>query len=251
MTYETDGFKVVEGLIADDLLLDFGIAFDSLVRHKLRGRKHTAPLIDGIRALDELDHDHVHQIHETLRHSSALGRILYDDEVLREVAALLATPMVYLLQHTCRIDPPGDTRVAYGWHQQSWYSVYRAAEVQLWAPVVRRNTREMGTMSIIPGSHRSGQIQHVVRPREGGADEMIVPDEQVDRSAEMFVEIAPGDAILFHPDLLHRSNPNQSEFYRYSIVCTYVDPFDPAFRLEDRQTMRQWHLDRCRAHAHA
>jgi ectoine hydroxylase len=34
-------------------------------------------------------------------------------------------------------------------------------------------------------------------------------------------EMAPGDAIFFHPNLLHRSDMNRSEHPRWSMICCY------------------------------
>jgi ectoine hydroxylase-related dioxygenase (phytanoyl-CoA dioxygenase family) len=37
----------------------------------------------------------------------------------------------------------------------------------------------------------------------------------------VYCEIEPGDALFFHPNLLHRSEANLSEFPRWSVISCY------------------------------
>jgi len=36
-----------------------------------------------------------------------------------------------------------------------------------------------------------------------------------------YVEMEPGDALFFHPNLLHRSDQNRSPNTRWSMICCY------------------------------
>jgi hypothetical protein len=37
----------------------------------------------------------------------------------------------------------------------------------------------------------------------------------------VYVEVDPGDAILFHGNLLHRSDQNRSDDPRWALICCY------------------------------
>ena len=37
----------------------------------------------------------------------------------------------------------------------------------------------------------------------------------------VYVEMDPGDVLFFHSNLLHRSDQNQSEHPRWSMICCY------------------------------
>ena len=81
-------------------------------------------------------------------------------------------------------------------------------------------TRENGCLQVIPGSHQCGRVDHILTGDQAGADRERV-DEILKRLPLVYCEMAPGDAIFFHCNLLHRSDQNRSEFPRWSMICCY------------------------------
>jgi ectoine hydroxylase-related dioxygenase (phytanoyl-CoA dioxygenase family) len=67
----------------------------------------------------------------------------------------------------------------------------------------------------------------------------------------LHVEMTPGDALFFHPNLLHRSDQNRSPHDRWALVCCYNarsnDPYKdgrhprytPLTRVEARAILEQ------------
>ena len=112
---------------------------------------------------------------------------------------------------------------AWAWHQDYgyWYqngvlfphltSAYIAVD---------RATRENGCLQVIRGSHKLGRIEHVLTGDQAGADQGRV-DEILKRLDLVYVEMAPGDALYFHANLLHRSDQNHSDAPRWSMICCY------------------------------
>ncbi len=112
---------------------------------------------------------------------------------------------------------------AWAWHQDYgyWYqngvlfpdlvSVFIAVD-----PCTRRN----GCLQVIPGSHRLGRIDHVLTGDQAGADLARV-DQVLARLPLVHVEMEPGDALFFHPNMLHRSDRNTSSDPRWSMICCY------------------------------
>ena len=112
---------------------------------------------------------------------------------------------------------------AWAWHQDYgyWYqngvlfpdlvSVFIAVD-----PCTRAN----GCLQVIEGSHRLGRIDHVLTGDQAGADLSRV-EEVLNRLPLVHVEMAPGDALFFHPNLLHRSDRNSSDDPRWSMICCY------------------------------
>ena len=143
-----------------------------------------------------------------------------------------------------------DARVggAWAWHQDYgyWYqnnvlfpdlvSVFLAVD-----PATRVN----GCLQVVPGSHRLGRIDHVLTGEQAGADRQRV-EEVLKRLPLVHVEMEPGDALFFHPNLLHRSDRNTSPDPRWSLICCYNarhnDPYEeshhprytPLEKVEDR-----------------
>jgi ectoine hydroxylase-related dioxygenase (phytanoyl-CoA dioxygenase family) len=81
-------------------------------------------------------------------------------------------------------------------------------------------TRENGCLQVIRGSHRCGRIDHVLTGDQAGADRERVT-ELLKRMPLDYVEMAPGDALFFHPNLLHRSDRNRSDNPRWAMICCY------------------------------
>jgi ectoine hydroxylase-related dioxygenase (phytanoyl-CoA dioxygenase family) len=118
-----------------------------------------------------------------------------------------------------------DARVggAWAWHQDYGYWYQNAVLAPLLTSVfiaVDPCTRENGCMQVIPHSQDLGRIDHVLTGDQAGADRERV-DEILKRMPLVHVEMAPGDALFFHANLLHRSDQNRSENPRWSMICCY------------------------------
>ncbi len=81
-------------------------------------------------------------------------------------------------------------------------------------------TRENGCLQVIKGSHKMGRINHVLAGDQAGAD-MERVNEALKRLEHIYVEMESGDALFFHPNLLHRSDRNLSDRSRWSMICCY------------------------------
>ena len=112
---------------------------------------------------------------------------------------------------------------AWAWHQDYGYW-YRNGV--LWPLLVSVSiaidpaTRENGCLQVIPRSHELGRIDHIQSGDQAGAD-MERVQAVLERLPLVHCEMAPGDAIFFHPNLLHRSDMNRSEHPRWSMICCY------------------------------
>jgi len=118
-----------------------------------------------------------------------------------------------------------DARVggAWTWHQDYGYWYQNGVLFPLLTSVfiaVDPATRENGCLQVIPHSHELGRIDHVLTGDQAGADKARV-EEVLKRLPLVHVEMAPGDALYFHPNLLHRSDQNLSDKPRWSMICCY------------------------------
>ena len=112
---------------------------------------------------------------------------------------------------------------AWAWHQDYGYWYHNGVLFPDLVSVfiaVDPSTRENGCLQVIPGSHRMGRVDHVLVGDQAGADRERV--EQVLRRLPLvYLEMDPGDAVFFHPNLLHRSDRNTSDKPRWSMICCY------------------------------
>jgi ectoine hydroxylase-related dioxygenase (phytanoyl-CoA dioxygenase family) len=75
-------------------------------------------------------------------------------------------------------------------------------------------------LQVLKGSHLCGRIEHGRYGQQAGALPERV-QEIAKRLPLVYVELNPGDALFFHSNLLHRSDPNTSEDPRWSLICCY------------------------------
>lgn len=118
-----------------------------------------------------------------------------------------------------------DARVggAWTWHQDYgyWYSNGVLTPNLVSASIaVDPATCENGCLQVIRGSHHCGRIHHQLTGDQAGADRERVA-EILKRYDHLYVQMDPGDVLFFHSNLLHRSDQNNSEHPRWSMICCY------------------------------
>jgi hypothetical protein len=104
---------------------------------------------------------------------------------------------------------PGEQfkRYALPLHQDFPYIMQSAAQLTVWIPLTERAPGVGGFMAW-PGTHQKG-----LRPNKAGPNgmEVQVSDEELARSEPVIVEGEPGDVVISHSLLVHKSVPNTSE----------------------------------------
>jgi len=105
------------------------------------------------------------------------------------------------------------------WHQDRWTDLDRDPLVTVWM-ALDPATVANGCVQVIPGSHHYG----LVNPSHGSGflDPSQVPEYAPDEKAE-YLELEPGEAVLLHNWLLHRSDKNASDVSRRAFSVCYMD----------------------------
>lgn len=81
-------------------------------------------------------------------------------------------------------------------------------------------TRENGCLQVLRGSHHLGRLSHGQVGEQTGAEEdrLALVETLFER---VYCEMAPGDALFFHSNLLHASGPNESAHHRRAFIMCY------------------------------
>jgi ectoine hydroxylase-related dioxygenase (phytanoyl-CoA dioxygenase family) len=130
---------------------------------------------------------------------------------------------------------------AWEWHQDYgyWYKNQFMFPDQLISVMVALTpaTKENGCLQVIRGSHKLGRINHGFAGEQVGAD-MIMVNNALKTMELVYVELEAGDALLFHSNLLHRSEANLSEHPRWSIISCYSSQSNLAYN----ETSTSWQI---------
>ncbi|MGD1890058.1 MAG: phytanoyl-CoA dioxygenase family protein [Cyclobacteriaceae bacterium] len=112
---------------------------------------------------------------------------------------------------------------AWEWHQDYgyWYNngFLYPDMVSIMLALTEAN-KENGCMQVLKGTHRMDRVEHNITGEQVGAH-MEKVEEALKRHELVYVELQPGDALFFHCNLLHRSNPNLSDHSRWSLISVY------------------------------
>lgn len=80
--------------------------------------------------------------------------------------------------------------------------------------------KQNGCLQVLRGSHKTGRINH-----DRINDQTVADDEKIQEAVKKFdleyIEMQPGDVLIFDGNLLHRSDSNQSDFDRWSFIASY------------------------------
>jgi len=107
------------------------------------------------------------------------------------------------------------------WHQDSLYfALERGPQVGVWL-ATSQATAENGCLFVLPGSHTEPLHEHVP-DRRPGANLGYLEIVDHDTSGEVPVEMAPGDVLLFHSFLMHRSGDNGTGGRRTALVLHHT-----------------------------
>ena len=108
------------------------------------------------------------------------------------------------------------------WHQDAFYFPHEGpAAVGLWIAVTEA-TLTNGPLWVLPGSHTNA-VQKVRRDTREHALAGYVEIVDHDFAAAVPVLMRPGDALVFHSHLMHKSTDNVSKGRRAAMVYHFAD----------------------------
>lgn len=255
--YRQNGFVIVNDAISAPMIAYLRKTATDLLLPALKkeGIKAKDPLHDGLIALDKIDHGYVSRFFDAFKDTDALYKVVFNEKVTTLAKEFIGIPQesgLYVPYHISRVDPPADGRFLYKWHQESYYSMFGADQVQVWAPLIEPTTRQNGAMTILIGSSRDGEIQHRIERNLNGIQQKCIGDDEVTGKYEEFhAELKLGQMVFFHPYAVHRSNDNNSNQVRYSLVAAYSNINDPKFYFGTQAEMSDYHAKRCSNYAMA
>jgi phytanoyl-CoA hydroxylase len=106
------------------------------------------------------------------------------------------------------------------WHQDAYYFPFdRGPQVGAWLAVTEA-AQDNGPLWVLPGSHRE-PIHAALPDRRERANVAYVEIVDHDMTGAVPALMQPGDLLMFHSHLMHRSTDNTSERLRAAMVYHY------------------------------
>lgn len=213
VAYEKDGFLIVPDFLSSAetvKLADIAIGDDAMNRHAFDLNDQT-----GRKTRLTLWYQPGDDAYGLLTRSQ---RMVESAETLMEGRSPVCHFHSKLMQKEPRVGG------AWEWHQDYgyWYKNEFLFPDQMLSVMVAITaaTKQNGCLQVIAGSHKMGRIEHGFAGEQVGASQHHV-DLALKTMPLVYVELAAGDALFFHSNLLHRSAANLSETARWSLISCY------------------------------
>ena len=173
---------------------------------------------------------------------------LVSDPRLLNIAELFIGPDIALFASHYISKPPRSGKPVL-WHQDgSYWPLEPMAVVSLWLAVDDSNEKN-GCMKVIPGSHRD----ELSSLRENTTTESVLgseADRDVDESRAVSLVLSAGDVEVHHPNIMHSSDANRSEYRRCGLTIRYIptstriisdeQPWTSAFHFRGKPGVNQY-----------
>ena len=122
---------------------------------------------------------------------------------------------------------------AWEWHQDYgyWYKngfLFPEAMISVMVALTDAN-KANGCLQVLRGTHKMQRFEHHFAGEQQGADDTFV-SEAAKISDLIYCELTAGDILFFHPNVLHRSEANLSDYARWSVISAYNLSFNKPFR---------------------
>ena len=213
--YNENGYVSIKNLIPMPLLKDLQEDLSSCAQ---------SLSIDGSEKFDRVaislnaqDKSRLYQLHLATAKLTSLGAVttkIFTN--LIRVLGDMAKPVMEI-DSSYLLGLPKDNRLVYDFHQESNYMKGFAQIFNAHYPIFRKSTTHNGTMSILPGTHKLGTQNFEKNRSSNDSYTDLVPTniEKIKSNyEELHLELELGDCVIFHKDLIHKSNYNKSDLCR-------------------------------------
>ena len=169
----------------------------------LSGEKQVATLEMGVRKL-----------FQTARHNDFFQRMAFHKRLV-EIAHALVGPDLVLMQSMTLMKPPHVSTEKI-WHQDNAYFRVDPPDLFGFWIACDKTDVENGCMHLLPGSHKGGIVEH------GGSGDLYGAVSPPDMDQAVAIPLDPGDALVFHGELLHYTPPNRTSSRRRAVQYHYA-----------------------------
>ena len=227
--YESDGYVVVPGVLSEPEVArilararaiahgDYPPAAKSSVMRDIHFAKGLLPLPeDPERALWKIMNGD--------RFDPVLAEAMRSPGILDAVSGLLGDDLLAFLFMVI-YKPPQVPESVHPFHQDGLYFHFEPHDLVAAAWVALDPvSEENGSLCVLPGTHRLPIAEHESLP---GINRGAFAAKGIEGSPEMLakavtLDLAPGDGVLFHPHLYHRTGGNRSDRHRRVITIHFA-----------------------------
>ncbi len=166
--------------------------------------------------LDKMNKPKLYELHTASSKLLSFKTIsVFMNDILKKISGSDAP--VFEISSGYLLSIPQDKRLVYDFHQESNYMKGFGDIFNIHYPLFRTSTTENGTMSILPTSHAYGTLPFEKKRDAYDSYTDLIPkdiEKITGELPELHCYLEVGDCVIFHKDLIHRSNFNSTSLCR-------------------------------------
>ncbi len=218
--WERDGFFIVRGFAPADTRDAMTARIVEIAREYARGQSiQPAYVVEekALRAGSANPEDQLSKLFRVHRSDPVFRASACEPALLDLVEAILGPDLDCFLSQFIFKNPGA---LGQPWHQDAFYFPFdRGPQLAVWL-AVSEATIDTGPLWVLPGSQHE-PVHEVVPDRREHAGYAYVEIVDHDMSDARPVLMEPGDLLLFHSHLMHKSTDNVSQHRRAAMVYHY------------------------------
>lgn len=219
--WERDGFFIVRGFGKPESLKAQHERAVEIARSEAAGNDILpAYTLKELRLVspDRKAEEQISKVFKLHRQEPAFNEFCRNPELLRLVSALMGPDLdcflsQFIFKYQGSLGQP--------WHQDGWYFPFdRSPQVGVWLAITEAHEHN-GPLWVLPGSHHE-PIHKVVNDQRPGASlgYVEIVDHRMDAAVPVLMK--PGDLLIFHSHLMHKSTDHFEGALRASMVFHYA-----------------------------
>lgn len=245
--FNKNGFLIVDNVVSQDHLniikSAFNIILDGIIiRAKMEYPKHQKKLDSAtsismkMEVLEKVDHKYVAEFHDSLLVSNNpyVAKITSSTNILSLANLLLGEEPENALFTTSSMGifsmPKNIEHTVIQWHTDIFYTCKDGHYVHFWAPIIESASKDLGTIHILPGSHKEpfkGETRN--KFSETNIHKFGTSSDFVQKFEDKVIEIKLGQGLFFDKHMVHRGGLNVTNRTRFGIVTLYHSMSNPKF----------------------
>jgi ectoine hydroxylase-related dioxygenase (phytanoyl-CoA dioxygenase family) len=189
-------------------------------------------------ALRAVNPNHVAFVQRVISRSPEFFRLSSNPNIANMTRFLLdledSLPL-YLLSNGVIFTNPNDSEnkrssnFELDWHKDIFYTIPKSRYVHMWVPLLHDADEKIGTLQVIPGSHKLGIGKQKINIHTDYNHRYTMDPDYVKDMPSTSVDVKLGQVLLFDHRLIHRSGQNTSDKVRCTMLGLVHDVTNPDF----------------------
>jgi hypothetical protein len=187
-------------------------------------KKNYSKIIFNFEKLKKFD-----ELYFALKKFSSSKELLNFSKFFNKILTNIFKKKFKLINAGMAIGMNNSSRIAYNWHQEKPYYINKKT-VHFQFPLLRPCNKKNGTMSVLSGSNKEGYICSTknIKRSQKSVNSFVPKDikKYKKKYREFFINMKKKDFVVFHENVIHRTNKNISPNTRLACIFRFEGDYE-------------------------